>query len=293
MPEGATIHRTAAALRTALVDKKMVRFDAPRLIGITPRAGRIVERVESHGKHLEVQWDDDVVLHTHMRMSGSWHLYRHGEHWQRPHHEMRALIEVPGWEAVCFNAPVIETYRLPDATRHPGLGGLGPDLSRVDADLGRCVELLLAYDDPQASLAEVLLDQRVFCGVGNVYRCEVLWAGELSPFAHVVDLPESDTVRLVNVAAKLVRTNLQHTERITVPGVRSGLAVYGRSGQRCHRCAGTIGARPTGDRARTLYWCPDCQVRFDPRIARDDSASIDRHPAATKFLDDLPWRRTG
>ena len=68
--------------------------------------------------------------------------------------------------------------------------------------------------------------------------------------------------------------------------------MYGRSGQRCHRCAGTIGARPTGDRARTLYWCPDCQVRFDPRIARDDSASIDRHPA-TKFLDDLPWRRTG
>ena len=54
MPEGATIHRTAAALRTALVDQKMVRFDAPRLIGITPRAGRIVERVESHGKHLEI-----------------------------------------------------------------------------------------------------------------------------------------------------------------------------------------------------------------------------------------------
>ena len=71
MPEGATIHRTAAALRTALVDKKMVRFDAPRLIGITPRAGRIVERVESHGKHLEVEWDDDVVLHTHMRHE--WH----------------------------------------------------------------------------------------------------------------------------------------------------------------------------------------------------------------------------
>ena len=173
------------------------------------------------------------------------------------------------------------------------MGGLGPDLSRVDADLGRCVELLLAYDDPQASLAEVLLDQRVFCGVGNVYRCEVLWAGELSPFAHVGDLPEADTVRLVNVAAKLVRTNLQQTERITVPGVRSGLAVYGRSGQRCHRCAGTIEARRTGDRERTLYWCPDCQVRFDPRLVRDDSASIDRHPAATKFLDDLPWRRTG
>ena len=187
---------------------------------------------------------------------------------------------------MCFNAPVVETYRLPDASRHPGLGGLGPDLCRVDADLGRCVELLLAYDDPQASLAEVLLDQRVFCGVGNVYRCEVLWAGELSPFAAVGDLPEADAVRLVNVAAKLVRANLHHAERITVPGVRGGLAVYGRSGQRCQRCGGTIEAR--GGPARTLYWCPGCQVRLDPRLARDDSTPTDRHPAATKFLDDLP-----
>ena len=163
---------------------------------------------------------------------------------------MRALIEVPGWEAVCFNAPVVETYRLPDATRHPGLGGLGPDLCRVDADLGRCVELLLAYDDPQASLAEVLLDQRVFCGVGNVYRCEVLWAGELSPFAHVVDLPESDAVRLVNVAAKLVRANLQHAERITVAGP------CGRSAS-----VAACGRRQAGRALPSLRRCPGCQVR--------------------------------
>ena len=292
MPEGDTIHRTAAALRTALVDKKMVRFDAPRLIGITPRAGRVVERVESHGKHLEIEWDDGVILHTHMRMSGSWHLYRTGEPWQRPHHQMRARIEVPGWSAVCFNAPLVETYRAPDVHRHPGLGRLGPDLCRPDADLGRCVESLLAFDDPKATLAEVLLDQRVFCGVGNVYRCEVLWAGRLSPFAHVGGLPEVDAVRLVNVAAKLLRANLHHRERITVPGVKGGLAVYGRSGQRCQRCDETIEARRTGQHARTLYWCPGCQVRFDPRRARDD-VSMDPHPAATKFLDDLPWRRTG
>nr|MBA3288997.1 Fpg/Nei family DNA glycosylase [Acidimicrobiia bacterium] len=214
MPEGDTIHRTAAALRTALVDHKMVRFEAPRLVGVTPRAGRTIERVESKGKHLEIEWDDGVILHTHMRMSGSWHLYRTGESWQRPHHQVRVLIEVDGWVAVCFNAPVVETYRHPDARRHPGLGGLGPDLCRTDADLGRCVQILLAYDDPQASVAEVLLDQRVFCGVGNVYRCEVLWACELSPFAHVGTLAEADAVRLVNVAARLLRANLHHATRV-------------------------------------------------------------------------------
>lgn len=294
MPEGDTIRRAAAALRTALVDEKMVRFEAPRLVGITPRAGRLIEAVESHGKHLEVQWDDGVVLHTNMRLSGSWHLYRNGEAWQQQSsHHLRALIEVEGWRAVCFNAPVVETYRLPDARRHPGLGGVGPDLCRTDADLQRCIEQLRAYDDPDASLAEVLLDQRVFCGVGNVFRCEVLWAGRLSPFARIADLPEADAVRLVNVAAKLLRTNLQQGTRTTVPGVRGGLAVYGRTGQRCGRCGGTVESRRTAQRARVLYWCPDCQVRFDPRPdVGDDTAWMeladrtDRHPAARKFLED-------
>jgi endonuclease-8 len=291
MPEGDTIHRAAAALRSALVDEKMVRFEAPRLVGITPRAGRVIESVESHGKHLEVQWDDGVILHTHMRMSGSWHLYRTAEIWQQPHHHLRALIEVDGWRAVCFNAPVVETYRAPDALRHPGLGGVGPDLGRPDADLHRCVELLRAYDDPDATVAEVLLDQRVFCGVGNVFRCEVLWAGQLSPFAKVSMLPQADTVRLVNVAAKVLRTNLTGGRRVTIPGVKGGLAVYGRNGQRCERCGDTVACRRSGASARILYWCPGCQVRFDPRRSRLDDTQwmdepkTDRHPAARRFAE--------
>jgi endonuclease VIII len=87
--------------------------------------------------------------------------------------------------AVCFNAPVVETYRLKDPHRHPGFGSLGPDLCDPDADLAECVRRLRRYDDPDRIIAEVLLDQRVLCGVGNVYRCEVLWACELSPFAPV------------------------------------------------------------------------------------------------------------
>ena len=126
----------------------MVRFEAPRLVGVVPRAGRTIERVESHGKHLEIEWDDGIILHTHMRMSGSWHVYRKDDSWQRPHREMRALIEVADWSAVCFNAPVVETYRAPDVHRHPGLGGLGPDLCRPDADLRRCIDALLAVRRP-------------------------------------------------------------------------------------------------------------------------------------------------
>ena len=173
----------------------------------------------------------------------------------------------------------------------PGCGGLGPDLCRADADLRRCIESLLAYDDPGASLAAVLLDQRVFCGLGNVYRSEVLWAGEWSPWAPVGDLPETDAVRLVNVAATLLRANLRRADRIDVTGGIGGFAVYGRSGQGCRRCGTTIQARRSGEEARTLYWCPGCQVRFEPRPARPAEPPMDRHPAAAQFLADLPWRR--
>lgn len=283
------MHRTAAALRTALVDRKMLRFDAPRLVGVVPRAGRIVERVESHGKHLEIEWDDGVILHTHMRLSGAWHLYRPDEPWRRPQREMRALIENESWLAVCFNAPTVETYRTPNLSRHPGFGRLGPDLCRVDADLDRCVELLLAYDDQRATIGEILLDQRVFCGVGNVYRSEVLWACELSPFAAVGDISEPLARRVVNVAARLLRANLSGGSRITVPGVAGGLAVYGRTGQRCFRCADSVRARRPGELSRVLYWCPGCQTRHQPARADDDTPT-DQHPAARLFLDDLRQR---
>ena len=292
MPEGDTIHRTASAIRTALVGRPMLRFDAPRLVGPVPQAGRTIETVESHGKHLEITWDDGLILHTHMRMTGSWHLYRAEEPWRRPYHQLRAAIETAEWVAVCFNAPVVETYREADRRRHPGRGKLGPDLCKTSTDLSDVVDLLLAYPEPEARLRDVMLDQRVMCGVGNVYRCEVLWATELSPWAHVGDLTHHDAVVLVNTAASMLRASARTGRRVTNPDVRGGLAVYGRNGQGCVRCHETIAVRRVGEHARLLYWCEGCQVRLDPRHV-DDSREMDPHPAAAKFLSDLPWRRSG
>jgi len=293
MPEGDTIHRAASAMRTALGGKAMTRFDAPRLIGPVPQAGRTIEKVESHGKHLEIEWDNGMILHTHMRLSGSWHLYRQGEKWRRPYEQMRASLENADWVAVCFNAPLVETYRRPDKRRHPGMGRLAPDLCRPDADLGLLVNLLLSYPDADERIAEVMLDQRVMHGVGNVYRCEVLWATGISPFARVGDLSEADAVRLVNTAASQVRAHIDHPERVTANDVSGGLAVYGRNGQRCPRCTGSVDMRRMGLHNRILYWCPGCQTHLDPRVLRnpDDTPVMDPHPAAQRFLADLPWNR--
>ncbi|MGE0141584.1 MAG: DNA-formamidopyrimidine glycosylase family protein [Ilumatobacteraceae bacterium] len=295
MPEGDTIHRAAAALRIALVGKAIRRFAAPRLVGPQPAIGRIVERVESHGKHLEIWWDDGLILHTHMRMTGSWHLYRAGEQWKKSVHQMRVEIDVGDWVAVCFNAPVVETYRQFDRSRHPGLGSLGPDLCRDDADLDECINRLYHLPEQSTAVAEVLLDQHVACGVGNVYRCEVLWACHMYPFAPVSALDADDCSRLIETAAAMLQANLQHPGRITTQATRSGLAVYGRNGQRCIRCGDTVEVCRFGEHARQLYWCPGCQVHRSPApppaVEADDSREMDPHPAAAKFLSDLPWRR--
>ena len=188
--------------------------------------------------------------------------------------------------AVCFNAPLVETYRQPDRRRHPGMGRLGPDLCKSDTDLGEVVNLVLSYPDAQTRLGEVLLDQRVMCGVGNVYRAEVLWATELSPFARIGTLTEHDAIRLVNTAATMLRANLTTARRVTVPGVKGGLAVYGRNGQRCHRCGETIECRQMGEHAAHAVLVPRLPAPSRPvprtfeRRHADGSAS--RRPALAR-----------
>ncbi len=255
-------------------------------MGPPPDLGRVVETVTSHGRHLRIRWDDDLVLDTHLKMSGTWDLYRPGQQWRKSHRNIRVLIEADDWTAVCYNAPVVETYRAPDRTRHPAMGRLGPNLSDPRAKLSVAVERLMGYPEPEAYLAEVLLDQRVFSGVGNVYRSEVLWALQVSPWARVAELDEYAAETLVETAATMLHSN---GECVRALEARGGLAVYGRNGQGCLRCRDTIRAHHIGHLARSVYWCDGCQTYLDSRpiVANDD---MDPHPAATQYLTELPWR---
>ena len=284
--------RTASAMRTALVGRPMVGFDAPALVGPVPELGRMVEVVEARGKHLEVMWDDGIVLDTHVRGRCEWHLYRRGAPWKRSFDRLRASIQTDDFVAICFDAPHVETYRQPDPRRHPGRGRLGPDLADPNADIDEAIELLLAYPEPGARLRDVITDQRVMRGIGNVYRCEVLWATELSPWTHVEDLAHHDAVAIVNLATRMVRTNVGRTLRSTTTQTPGGLAIYGRIGQGCLRCKDTIEGRPLGRSGQMLYWCPGCQTRLDRQLPQlsSDVPPIDPHPAAAIYLDDLRHR---
>ncbi len=258
MPEGDTIHRTARTLHAALAGRTLVRFEAPRLRFRPFPEGTVVEEVEAKGKHCLVHFDDGRVLHTHMRMTGSWHLYRPGERWRKQPGAARVVLEVAptadkeGWVAVCFAAPVVE---LVDERTGPVADHLGPDLCRLDADLDEAARRLGAL--PAATeLGDALLDQRVAAGIGNVYKSEACFAARLDPFTPVGEIGTALRRRLLETASRQLRANLGGGERVTVAG---GLAVYGRRDQPCRRCGTTIAWRPQGPQARGTYWCPTCQ----------------------------------
>jgi len=254
MPEGDTIHRTASRLRPALEGQTVVRFEAPRVVGRTPLAGDVVASVEAVGKHLLIHFTDGLVLQTHMKMTGSWHLYRPAERWQKPQHLMRALIEVDEWVAVCFAAPVVRVYHSKDPQAAP-VDHLGPDLCTPDPDFDEAIRRM-AMVEPGTVLADVLLDQRVACGIGNVYKSEALWANRLSPFAPIETVDEAARRALLVTASKQLRANLTTVSRTTVPG---GLAVYGRNRRPCRACGTVIERITHGTHARSTYWCPSCQ----------------------------------
>src|ERR671934_1083043 len=126
MPEGDTIYRTAEALRRRLLGKPVVEARPRYLARLT---GSTVTAVEPVGKHLLVRFSSGLVLHSHMRMNGTWHVYAPGERWLKPERLARAVLTTDDTVAVCFNAPLIRLTREPDVSH------LGPDLLADDFDL--------------------------------------------------------------------------------------------------------------------------------------------------------------
>lgn len=256
MPEGDTIHTLAARLRPALEGATLVRFEAPRLVGtLRPRPGMAIESVGAHGKHLLVRFERDLVLEVHLGMVGSWQLARPGDRLRKPRHLVRAWIGVDGWDAVFFTAPTVRAFV--DRGRPTPISHLGPDLAVADPDVEGAVARMATVPDAGTTIAEVLLDQRVAAGIGNVFKSEVLWAERVDPFAPVEQVPVEVRRALLATAAVQLAANVGPGRRTTVPG---GLAVYGKARRPCPRCGTAIRMRRHGTQARSTYWCPTCQA---------------------------------
>jgi endonuclease VIII len=274
MPEGDTILRSARTLHAALSGRPVTRFETvlPALQRVHDDhaiVGRVVESVRAMGKHLLMAFSGGLVLRTHMRMNGSWHIYRPDERWQRSRVAMRVVVGNDEYVAVAFDVPVAEFLTTAGVARHRTLSSLGSDLLSADFSASDAVARLATASD--IDVADALLDQRVMAGVGNVFKSEVLFVCRIHPFRRAETLTDGERVELVERSRDLLRANVvdsTHPDAAARGGARrttgmmdprARLWVYGRNGRPCRICGAPVQARKRGPDSRLTYWCPRCQ----------------------------------
>jgi endonuclease-8 len=253
MAEGDTILRAKNRLADALVGRS-IAVSAPnprgRAAGTERLDGRTLTAIDAHGKHLLFDFDD-LVLHSHLGMSGGWHVYERGARWRRPRSSAWVVLGTDRVEAVQFGGPTLRVLPASHVAIDPQLARLGPDILAGDLDLDRVLAGFRAADQTR-TIGDALLDQRLAAGVGNIFKSEACFVARLDPWRPLASLTDDD-LRAVLEAA---RTQMLAAVEL---GNRHRFAVYKHRGP-CVRCRGPVRHRGQGDANRTTWWCERCQL---------------------------------
>jgi endonuclease-8 len=291
MPEGDTIHKLTHVLAQALQGVPLAGVYLRDRGEIAALRGARVERVQAVGKHMIIAFSGDRGLRVHLGMKGRWRRYPRAagdqdggaDAWQRLGGRASLVLATDSDAFACLHASQVELLAGVDLRRHRVLERLGPDLL-AGSEAGPKVETAMLEATPEIdfaeicrrarrrghqTIAELLLDQTVASGIGNVYRSEVLFVQGVHPLTPVAQLDDQALTALYAEAARLMRANLRSGHRITTvaperhtatgPGAMPHHWVYGRHRKPCLRCGTIIRVMRHGDQARTTYWCPSCQ----------------------------------
>ncbi|GAA1681099.1 Fpg/Nei family DNA glycosylase [Fodinicola feengrottensis] len=264
-----TAHKLHGALGGGLLTR--TDFRLPEL-ATADLSGRTVTEVVAHGKHILLRTNDGLTMHSHLMMDGSWTASRNGKRLfgsSHPAHHLRVVLETA---EVIAQGHRIHDVRIVSTTRESELvGHLGPDLLGSDWDSSVAATRLLST--PDRMIGPALLDQRNLAGIGNLYKCELLFLRGVSPWATVGSVPNIPA--MTDLAYRLLRTNRDRWEQVTTGNNRPGQQtwVYERGSKPCRRCGTPIRradqhepdkGRLGDPHARSTYWCPHCQPGPSP-----------------------------
>jgi endonuclease-8 len=256
MPEGDTIMWAANRIRPALEGRVIDAVQTHRRFARDRweerLAGQTLRAVETHGKHLFLRFEGGLTIHSHLRMTGWWGVYRRGQQWRRSPRRAWLVLRAGEDEAVQFDGPVLDLMTDSRTRFDQRLAGLGPDILAPELDEQRFLRRL-REDDPTRGIGDALLDQRTIAGIGNMWKAEGCWLAHIDPWRPVGRV--SDEEALAIVAA--VRPPMLESGRTGRPDRL--LSVYNRAGRPCPRCGTILRARGQGEDNRTTYWCPGCQ----------------------------------
>jgi endonuclease-8 len=257
MPEGDTILSIAGQLRPVLVDQPVDRITTPQRRHALDRwpqklGGARVQRIDTHGKHLFLRWDNGLTIHSHLRMSGRWRVFERGFDQGRLSRAAWLVIETARHSVVQFRGPILELMRDSRTTFDPYLRRLGPDVLADELDWPSILVRLRA-DDPTRPVADALLDQRTLAGIGNLWKNESLYECRIDPWRPLSDVPDDVLEQVVRKARDMMLREVRHGGRL------AGGEVFEQGGKGCRRCGDRIRVRGQWDENRMTYWCPTCQ----------------------------------
>jgi endonuclease-8 len=253
MAEGDTILRAKNRLADALVGQSIaVATPNPRgrAAGVGRLDGRTLEGIDAHGKHLLFDFGD-LVLHSHLGMSGGWHVYPRGARWRRPRSSAWVVLGGERQDAVQFGGPTLRVLPAGRVAIDPQLARLGPDILAPALDLDQVMAKFRAVD-PSRTLGDALLDQHLTAGIGNIFKSEACFAAKVDPWRPLAQVDDEE----LHLVLEAARDQMLDAVR---KGDRHRFRVYKHRGP-CSRCRGTVHHRGQGDANRTTWWCERCQV---------------------------------
>jgi len=283
VPEGHTLRRLAGELTEAFAGRRVgvsspqgrfaadaATLDGARLVG-----------ADSAGKHLFVELEGDRFVHVHLGLIGTFDVHRDVPEVPAPQGQVRLRLvagdAADGASYADLRGAITCALVGPERVAEV-MAALGPDPLRPDADPARAWDRIRRSD---RSIGDLLMDQAVVAGIGNVYRAEVLFRQRVHPLrpGRTMQVSRFRAIwdDLVALMAEGVRTGRidtvrpEHTPEAMGRPPRSDdhggeVYVYRRAGQPCHVCGATV--RTEGLAGRNSFWCPRCQPPFRSRAGR-------------------------
>ncbi len=300
MPEGNEVHRWAERHNAAFAGKKLhVEGPTGRFAEAHRLDNRVLKEVLAVGKHLGYDFGTDRILHVHLGRFGDW------TEGPMPYPEVKGALRLRMWRVGARprkDAPAALRgkgyYRSDDGSgalapaevdwaelRGPTdcsvytqekwealLARLGPDPLNGDRPAPALAKLAAS----KAPIAQLLMEQDILSGIGNIYRAELLFRARLSPFLPGTEVPEGTLRALWKDSIPLLKAGMVDRRIVTTrprdrphpkeqPPLRQEVHyVYRRHGKPCFLCGTPVERQEMA--GRTLYWCPTCQAGGNPRM---------------------------